>query len=389
MKLRASDIFVFFCSILAVAFIVINTGAIVHDQYFIQTTFSWRYPKLYEGISSCLLAVAVNLLASPSAGQVNPLFKSLALVIYVLPAYLLARKYLRKELLLAFFVVLLFGSRMPFLWLSSELLCGGFLSLAILGIVSGWHYAAVAVILAWFAFLKPEMPLVAAAVMGVYLFGLKNTRKRVWSAVVFVGACFLIILPVLLWGDASFGRSLLSFGQHYFSVIREHQAGSEDIVISWENYAALFRENFPGVNSFADVIIKYPYKFVDASALFFVRGLRHFTGLFQFLVPLLVLRVYFYFRRRQQLQDFEKYILASLVGLLPMVVFAYLHIRYQAKYYPLLVLCALYFVQERMNRGWLRGVAALLIISAVVVQLWRFTGDMAMFDPSGSWWFPD
>jgi hypothetical protein len=113
------------------------------------------------------------------------------MLMYSLSAFALARAVLKTSTVLLLFVAMLFLSRYPILWLSTELLAGAFLSLAIAGLLMGWRTWLSGALLACAGLCKPDMMLPVLALMAFHLF-LVRGRDGVRLAAGFGVVCIAV-----------------------------------------------------------------------------------------------------------------------------------------------------------------------------------------------------
>jgi len=396
-KIRPSVVVLVALLIFGITLIFKYPSIPVFDQFFVKYRFdSGGFPLFADGLGLWYLAGLYNLIRQPPAELLNPEFKTIALLSYMVSGYFLARKVLKTEIFIILFSVLLFSSRLPFLWLSSELLCGTFLMLAVLSIISEWRPIVVGIVLAVLALLKPDMPLIALVLLLYYCFKVAKPKQWLKVCATFAFITIACVIPSLLVTPGqSLSRSFLAFAQHYTFVFRIHQVNHE-YYNSWDDWPTFMKGIFPGANSMGEVILNYPRKYLDAVVLMVVKSAINFAKLHNFLLIIVGVRLWLWLKHRVVFSSFERLTLLTFIGLIPIVAFAYLHIRYQARYYPLVVILCLGFVQRLRSEGlsiknqaWFSGGVWLALLFNLSTQLYLFTRDVTSLQNRPYWWFPD
>ena len=124
------------------------------------------YPALPFGFTSQLLVIALRALL-PAGAPLHEMLRLVAMAFWAGSAAWLATALLERRALVAVFLTLLFTSQYPFLWLSSELITGGFLCLAIGAWVRGASPWLVGPLLALLGLCKMELLLVSGLLVVV------------------------------------------------------------------------------------------------------------------------------------------------------------------------------------------------------------------------------
>jgi hypothetical protein len=90
-------------------------------------------------------------------------------------------------------------------------------------------------------------------------------------------------------------------------------------------------------------------------------------------------------RRRLAAEAFEKYFMVCLVNVIPWVLVSFPHVRYMARFYPLMLLVSLRWM-ERTDRSRL---ARSLIYTTIALQALIFFGSMRHVHDFNRIWRPD
>ena len=187
---------------------------------------------LEQGITSHLIVGLVNFFEPYEPINSNALIRTLAAALYLISGSLLAWSLIKKYFLgiewFTLFILLLFTSCFPFLWLSSELFAGTFLMLIMWSIINEYHFAIIAFFVALFSLAKPDL-LIPGCALGIFLafYDRKEFRDKLLSLSIILLMIGAFVIPGLLLKGASFlelsSRSFESFCQHYASMTSSHQ----------------------------------------------------------------------------------------------------------------------------------------------------------------------
>ena len=315
---------------------------ILADQNFIRGALDpfGPYPNFESGVLSNLLVKALGAVAPLTITHVNEVVRTLAAIFYASAVYLLFSQYIVREQNRLIAVTLFFTSRLPLLWLSSELIAGGFLALAVVLHARG-RFRIASAALGCFALCKPDLVLAGGAVSLAWLWFAKGNRR----AVLWPFALVILVLNaggVLSHGLAHFqgNRSWMAFSQHYSFLFGRHQfnpAFADETFGNWErNVGAVF----PGISSLGGVIVHHPMLYLDFLALGQVHLLKRLVALSSFLLLPLALLLFSTRYRKAFTKDTRIALLtastaAACLGLVPITMISFVHIRYLAKFYPL------------------------------------------------------
>lgn len=353
----------------------------IWDQTFITYHFSHGYPTFDTGIVSHLLVGVVNALLVYDPVLSNAIIRALAALLYMGAAGLLAWSLTGSERLVGFvvFLLLLVSARFPFLWVSSELFAGAFLMLFLWSLVRGHAFAVTGCFLVLFSLSKADLAL-PGLLVGAYLVLRPGPESRWRRAAVLGGFAAVLVAPALLSTSyyAQFGgRTWVSFGQHYGELVRHHQLGPSPS--GWEEWPLYLNRGFPGAGSVWEAAIGYPRRYVHFVSLSSAESvLRLWQSKLLFLVPLAV----WLFARMPD--SWRVVVLLLLANLLPIVLLSFLHVRYQARLYPLALFVIFAGLRSSATPAWAkRAVMAALAL----LLLWQAVALVPVL--RSAYWLPD
>jgi hypothetical protein len=365
-----------------VLLILLRPGeAAVWDQTFIGYRLAQGYPHFEAGIVSHLIVGLVNAIVPYDPVASNAFIRALAALLYLGAAGLLAWSVTGPERLWGFvaFVLLLTTAGFPFLWLSSELFAGAFLMLLLWSVVRERSIAVTGLFLALFALSKADLAL-PGVLVGAWLALRPDPVPRWRRAAVLLGIAAALALPSLTapsyYGQFG-GRSWVSFGQHYGELVRNHQL--EPAPDPWGGWPRYLERSFPGAGSVAEAALHHPRRYAHFVALSVAESaLRLWPTRLFVLVPLAALL----FLRMPG--AWRTMVLLLLSMLVPIVLFAFLHARYQARLYPL----ALFVVFAGLRAGTTaRSHERALAILLAALLVWQAAGSLPLLRTA--YWLPD
>jgi hypothetical protein len=336
------------------------------DQSFIGYRFAQGYPHFESGIVSHLLVGLVNSVVPFQPEVSNTLVRAVAALLYVGAASVLAWSVTGPERLRAFvaFVLLVVSTGFPFLWLSSELFAGAFLMLLLWSVVREHSIVVLGLLLGLFAFSKADLAL-PGLLMGAYLVLRAGPVAR-WRRALVVGAVAAVLLVPSLWTPSYYarfgGRTWVAFSQHYGELVKEHQLGEAPSGFgAGRRYTAI---SFPGATTVGEAALRYPRRYVHFVALALAESsIRLVRTKLLLLLPAALL-LFGALRPSWRIS-----VLILLSSLVPIVLLSFLHVRYQARLYPL----ALFVIFAGLRAGslhpWQRRALAALLAAVLVWQL--------------------
>lgn len=344
------------------------------------------YPPFESGVSSALFVALYKLVGSTDPVTASAHVRALAMVLYLASGYLLFTSLQKDGIVLATLcVLLLFTSRFPFLWLSSELLAGAFLMLLLWSIQRRLPLTIIAVFVSLFMFSKPDL-VFSGIVVGLFiaLFPVREPtlERRIAGCAILVVAVALPLLPGILQHGIEYlapqGRSAFSFGQHYAAMVAKHQivADAPDPWLSWQSYLTPV---WGPAESLIGTIVSHPSEYLDFLFLSAAHSLKSFVR--TNLIFILPVSIYALLRARPTKARTTSALL--LLGFLPITLLAFTHARYIARFYPLfLFMACLYLAESPKRRERLLLWSCLVVV--LVLQLFQVPAVMA-----AGYWFPD
>jgi hypothetical protein len=353
----------------------------VWDQSFIGYRFSSGYPHFETGIVSHLLVGAVNALVPYEPVSSNTLVRALAALLYLGSGGLLAWSLTGRERLWGFvaFMLLLASTRFPFLWLSSELFAGAFLMLFLWSLARGHTFAVTGLFLVLFSLSKADLAL-PGVLVGAYLVLRPDPVSRWRRAALLAGMSAVLVVPSLFtpsyYGQFG-GRTWVAFGQHYGELVREVQL--EPAPAGWGSWVMYLDRAFPGATSVWEAAVAYPRRYLYFVSLSVAESaIRLVPAKLLLLIPLAA----FFFTRMRT--SWKVTVLLLLTTLVPIILFSFLHVRYQARLYPLALSIIFAGLRAESHPRWHEG--ALAVVLAALL-LWQAV-DLAPVLQS-AYWLPD
>jgi hypothetical protein len=364
--------------------IVLKPVAPIYDQTFIGYSVTQGYPSMEAGISSLLIVGSIHWLTNTDLVTLNSIVRLLVATIYTASAGLFSWSFFTRnhaKWLYAPLMLIVFLSGFPFLWLSTELLAGAFLFLSLWSILESRPLLLTSFFIALYSFAKPDL-IVSGAVLCLYVFltQIGSAKQKLRGGLLIAGTMFLFLIPIVLYNGVSAiwhgNRSFFSFSQHYASLVSGHQIGFAPD--PWANSADYVQASFGKVYSVRQVIESSPAKYVD---FLFLSMSQSFRNLFAtgFLFTL-SFSIFGFWRRRDRFQGLILIIFG--VSFLTITLFAYMHIRYQARFYPIML--ALTLIAMPSTNKWQK---ILLVLGMLV-----FTGYLLLLTNGifvHGYWFPD
>jgi hypothetical protein len=370
--------------VLGVVILIVSNGdvAAVWDQTFIAFRLRGRYPSFDEGIVSHLIAGVVNAVVPFDLTTSNTIMRALAALMYTGAAALLAWSVTGPQRLWGYFafLLLLVSARFPFLWLSSELFAGTFLMLFLWSFVRGHHFTLTALFLVLFSLCKADLAL-PGLLVGAFLV-LRPDRMPRWQRALILSALAAVLLvPTLFFARPYYaqfgGRSWVSFGQHYGELVQPHQLG--EAPSGWGGWPQYLEQSFPGATSVGEAARTQPRRYIHFVFLSIAEsGIRLMATKLLLLVPL---AVFFFFGLQRQTRIA---VLLLLTSIAPIVLFSFLHMRYQARFYPL----ALFIIFAGLrDGGYTRRHEYALAAVLALIAVWQLIDVVPILQTA--YWLPD
>ncbi len=377
--------------VISCSIILLFPNQISSDQSFIKYKFSFKfYPYLTDGIITFLIVGLYNLFLNPPLEHLNTHIRILAMIGYTGAAFLLAKALLFQRKWIFVFLVLLFTSRYPFLWLSRELIIGIFLTLAILGFIKKWNPFWVCLLIVFLGHTKPELLLVSLVFFIFLLRGhWKDQKLSLKLLAVYMGLNILLVIPSMLTPQGDWGskRSFVSFGQHYAALVNKHQISPIDN--PFLDYDHFTKAIFSKAENMKEIIFQYPKQYYDFLCLSLGHGIKRMIVVFNVLLFFIFLIYRSIINGTYNIDLLGRLFFISLIGCIPLVLFSFPHIRYLARYYPIAILVILSYVQQvhLINRQQ-NLTCGFLIIGGLIVNILFFMNSLTHLS-SKIYWFPD
>ena len=331
---------------------ILNTPSPMYwDQKFLNYTFQQNYPKLEQGIPQFWIAGLIQNNGKIEENSLNTILRLVAASIYLFSACVLGWSIRGKGGALNFslWMILLFTSGLQFIWLSSELLAGAFLMLFLLSVIKKWSIWIEAILLLLFGLTKPDLFFVSVCVWGYLSFvGNQSLRSKLLHMYLFIGFVILALLPGILQNGIDYlkqdGRSINSLGQHYAALINPLQI-TANLPEPWQYYGIYVTSTWGSANNAFTLIISNPSRFVDFIFLSLATTLKRLiSGSLLFYLPAAIISF-------KHLQDrkIKSIILLCLLNFIPILLLAFFHIRYGARFLPLALFTIFYGIDQIQN----------------------------------------
>ncbi len=352
-------------AILLTTFLIIFSGIRIYSSHeqpifdqkaLIYFSFAEGYPRLEQGITSTLIVGIVHYFKPYEPLSSNAIIRTLASCLYLasgsLLAWALKKRYYLGLPWFALFILLIFTSRFPFLWLSSELFAGAFLMLVMWSVINEYHFVLIAFFVALFSLAKPDLILPGLAlgiILAVY------DRKRFQNKILSVFLIMLIIAAFVLPGLMSEGpsylqlsnRSFISFCQHYADVVSDHQI-IRPVPNPWLECQTYVIAGFGNRHSILTIIKSNWARYMDFMFLSLSRSLRKMVASnLIFLMPLSIAALWKMQQKKIKVAMLSVFVIN--LGLITML--SYFHVRYQTRYYPPALLIALIGMNEIKSKN--------------------------------------
>jgi hypothetical protein len=360
-----------------------------------------RTPSPAKCLTSELVVATIRLAVSAPQEALNASVRVIAMLLYSVSATLMACALLRRTELVVAFTALLFASQFPFLWISSELFTGAFLFLAIFA----WSQRAapwlVGALLACFGLCTPDAIFAAAVLLGYWGWRSATLREALLLVSGFAGGLGALLLPgLLLHGMAYFeiwnqsgGRGFSAFRGHFHWTLQHFQIQPDPSADSF-----LYLQKFFGDAGSLWGVWTHPqgwFVYLEFVALAIVRGVVKTGYLASYSLLALPILALAWHREGARLGARGRSLLLCFVGVAPLVLLVYPHMRYMARFYPIYLLIVL-GAAERLGSSALLSVHAPAIAATglflgltLIAHSRRVFINLANIAYHDSYWFPD
>jgi hypothetical protein len=349
-----------------------------YDQRFIQYQFDLRqYPQFSDGIVSLIIVGLYNRLWSLEPAVLNAHIRILAMSLYMLAGYLLLTVRPNRPGLSLLFILLLLTSGFPFLWLSSELFVGAFLMLTVWSIMRRLPFPVFAFFLTCFALTKPDL-IFTGILIGLYVVH-KNTfpSESKWlQTAILATSVSILVLPAIIQHGLNTNRMQNSFEQHYAALVVRHQI-IQPTPDPWTETEKFIQPIWGQHTSLLSMVRSDPARYFDFLLLSLGQTSRNIM-LPNILLLLPIWALSFKHSNHKMAKDLS---LLILCGFIPITLFSFGHVRYFARFYPILLFLPYLFlaeapIQRRRIYPWLMGT---LVVQSVLFSFVFWLGE----------WFPD
>jgi len=383
------------------AILILYPNEILYDQYAIRHIFSFEhFPKIVNGLGLNLFVGIYNRIIAPDFATIDSHMRIVTMLFFSVPSLLLGRLWLGDTRYFTVFILTFFGSRFPMLWLCVEQIAGGALLWFMYCYFSGRKIWITQFCLFFYGIVKPEMIFGAVLLLGWIVWNEKDRKKRIEMLAWFGGFHGVLHLT----GVATYGldyfvssgqRAYDAVIQHYSDLFFKHQVG-EGVPVPFDQAGDWRDKMFPEAHSVLTFLWHYPSHYMDFVALSFARGIKRvlvLMHLFCLLFPIRwsVLRFYGIGLSRQ-----EKMVCVSLLGLLPIVLLAFPHIRYLTRFYPAALAAVILFWKISLEHQDLRVrrvgvvlVTPVILLGSMVTLILYFQDILHLGTHQGLYWFPD
>jgi hypothetical protein len=270
------------------------------------------------------------------------------------------------------FMTLLYTGRFIFLWNSSELFAGAFLMLSLWSLKKRMSFVVVAIIIIFFSFTKPDL-IFSGSIIGIFIALAQSSswRGKITNLCILIAVVILFLVPIFLQSGISGilpeGRGLYSFGQHYAAMIAPHQVtpAPKD---TWIEYEKLIIPIWGEHKSVWQAIKGHPMLYLDFIFLSLRQTIVNFcTSYLIFLAPIALycLRI----TKQRQLKIIS---LLFLLNFIPITLFAFMHVRYAARFYPLLLFMILLGLPELYQRSKAWRIILSYLLFVALFQMYQF-----------------
>ena len=348
------------------------------DQSFVKkVNLRANYPMLQNtgGISASLLVGLYKLIIPTSPKTLDHHIKIFAMLLFFFSGFLMAKQYLRTDIGMLIFVLIMVTPGYQFVELSNETIAAVFLFLFLYGFAKAWHPVFLSLILVSFGLAKVELALAAVSLVLYWIWTESSTGKRKLIIASFLLWTFLLLFPAFIWHGkcAIVGtRALCTFGQKYCILFNAHQLAPSN---PWGDIQKMMQIAFPKAESFYDVVALYPRKYLDYAALSIVNALTTMVIIFKGMPLAFACRMQFIGRSRA-IRCLEPLVFISFIAsLLPLTLISTPHAGYFPKYHlPLAVLCISYWEDCALGCTHTVGLRMKYLILAgfLLTILWQF-----------------
>src|SRR5262245_23993885 len=379
----AGDLVFLIVTIWIVLIIMLQHQEAIFDQLWILSESERPWPVFQRGIFSLLLIRLIRLASHINHAHLNDVVRSVAAVLFIGCFYLNARYLLKSQGLRLLGLGLVVISGFPILWLSTEVFAGAMAFLYMFLLLTSARPSLTALAVCFFAFCKPDLILIGTFLAVWTFFSYSKSKERIEFVAVCLATVVLLNLPgIFLNGiDAqlqmgwrttkgeTYGSAFFTFSQHFAVLAAYYQVNPGPN--PWTNPNYYMDALMPGATSISDVILKYPRLYLTFIAVSTARTIALFGLQLNVLLLLWGAAVFSFVKFRIAEQKFPDQLSKALqvtclflIGVIPIILFSWGHMRYYARFFPPFLILALIYIEQfpfsSTRKKW--ACVALLII---------------------------
>lgn len=361
----------------------------IGDQlYLIMWGVITEWPLHLERHLSCvyMLRIIYNFFPADEPIGYNTVLRIFTMALYLTAGAMLLRSIIGKAQLGLYmlFMLLLYTSRFIFLWTSTELFAGAFLMLLLWSITTKRSFPVVAFFLILFSFAKADL-IFSGAITGIFLTFVYSDswRGRMINLCVLCSIGILFLVPAFLQSGRQAiqpeGRSMLCLSDNYAWMIAPHQVTPVQ-GYKWTESEKIFTPIWGKHEKVSEAILSNSKLYFDF--IFLSLGNTVLSICKSWIIFLILPAAYgLLTREKNQIKTAAALL---LTGFIPITLFAFLHVRYAARFYPIFLVFALIGLKRLPVRGKLYR--CMIIYFSIIVAL-----QMYFFIPvfQSAYWFPD
>jgi hypothetical protein len=357
--------------------IIFNPVEPVYDQHALikySTIQNWYFLHWERYLSCVYLLNIYNFLAPHEPIGYNTGLRIIAMALYLISGTVLFWSMTGAANIVLYIIVmtLLYTSRFIFLWNSAELFAGAFLMLILWSLVQRMSFSVTAIFIILFSFAKTGL-IFCGSIVGIFLALAQSSswRGRIVNLCISIVVFILFLVPVFLQGGISGilpgGYAMYAFGQHYAVEIAHHQVTpiQKD---PWLEYEKFFIPIWGENKSILKAIAGHPRLYLDFIFLSLGHTIINFCR--SYLILLVPIAVYCLRITKQRMLKITS--LLFLLNFIPITLVAYMHVRYAAQFYPLLLFMILLGVSDLHQKSKTSRVIISYLIFVALFQVYQF-----------------
>lgn len=337
-------------SCLLVLWLIYNSGIPADADQLNLITYNFRngLPSADAALSPQLIVGFVNLFIPFDPIRTNAIVRVIGTALFLFSGALIATQVRWKYL----FFALLLTSSFPFVWVTTDLFTASFLMIFVWGLLTNRSFAFISLFLTLFALARPDM-LLTGGLLALYL--IYRQPRRLRAALVLLA---IIGIPYLITSQQSSvsDRAWLSICQHYAVLVAPPGASGD--LNPWVNCPHYFEPVFGTSRSVFELIRDNFSAYLQFLGMSLQRSLANMTGT-QLLALLLFIPIVVRLRTPKT-KTLGIVTLLLLSNLVPVTALSFLHLRYQMRFYPILLLLLFAELDTRSNQQFDRITVRLL-----------------------------